>query len=731
MIGARRSWTGFLGVLVVSGSAFAGSASSVKTRPHELPRIDSVEHRYLDAVDVVALEAEDKRLSGRHVPLRVAEPILVDYSLQNAGTWEGRRDGGRFWRLRVSAEGASFMSFKFSDFDLPAGAELYFYSVYRKYQDGPYTDRHNRPARRFGSPMIPGDSALIELYLPEGAGDATLVIESVSHGYRNALGMGSFAYRDDEAAQEKELLNPPVTRAPGNFGCQRDINCPEGAPYQDEKRAVAEGYDGAYICSGQLINNVRQDNRYLYITASHCEWWRDAAGMAFYWNYENSGCGTNDYPPFTYSTGSTDLYHNNSTDINLLELDGTDLETEYNIYFMGFNRSTTAPTSAAMISFPDDKPKQITIDYGPITNCAQGGCGGGWGSNFWRVEDWEVGVDEQGSSGGGLMDQDHLLVGTLTGGIGTDCSNFDWDEFAKISGAWNSLKPFLDPDNTGAISVPGKDGSSPGCSGDPECDDGLPCNGAETCVAGSCQAGTPIDCDDANACTTDSCDPGTGQCNNVAISCDDADACTIDTCDAGTGCINTPIDCDDGDPCTTDSCTGGVCSNDPATPCCGDTFCDPGEDACNCALDCGAPPATETNCTDGIDEDCDSATDCSDADCSSDPACDVPTGEGFILSKNADFSTDDRTYDRTDTLYMLMWTDQVDFNDIKKKEWELKGADGSKVKQNFTNNFDITYTAQFDLLDLPSSETSCTWKGKVEDNNRIKYQPSDVITVLP
>jgi hypothetical protein len=56
-------------------------------------------------------------------------------------------------------------------------------------------------------------------------------------------------------------------------------------------------------------------------------------------------------------------------------------------------------------------------------------------------------------------------------------------------------------------------------------------------------------------------------------------------------------------------------------PVCGDTRCDPGEDQCECASDCGAPPDTETNCSDGIDEDCDTDTDCDDYDCLDDPVC--------------------------------------------------------------------------------------------------------------
>ena len=413
-------------------------------------------------VDVAALLAEDAAPSATAVPLRVAYAIPLNLGMDNAGSWETLPDGGTLWRLRISSPGAVFMSFKFSDFELPAGAELHFVSVHRNYHDGAYTQRHNRPARRFGSPMIPGDSAVIELYLPPGSGSASLQLESVSHGYRDVMGMGSIAAR--AGASSAPGIDPDsFAAAPpgGPFSCQRDIACPEGAPYQDVKRAVAEGYDGTYICSGQLINNARQDNRYLYITAEHCEWWIDPPTMAYYWNYENSGCDTND-APLTFSTGSTDLYHDATADLDLLELDGTDLESSHNIYFTGWNRSTAAPTMGAIISFPDDKPKQIAIANGPIIDCAPGGCAGGWGANWWRVETYDVGVPEGGSSGGGLLDENNLLVGTLTGGVGTNCNNFEWDEYAKIHPQWSNLQPFLDPDVTDVISLAGKDAPEPG-----------------------------------------------------------------------------------------------------------------------------------------------------------------------------------------------------------------------------------------------------------------------------
>ncbi|MCH8879766.1 MAG: S8 family serine peptidase [Planctomycetes bacterium] len=184
----------------------------------------------------------------------------------------------------------------------------------------------------------------------------------------------------------------------------------------------------------------------------------------------------------------------------------------------------------------------------------------------------------------------------------------------------------------------------------PNCDSGLFCDGVETCdPAAGCQAGTPVDCNDGVACTVDSCDEATDSCDNITDDgacdnglfcdgaetcdavlgcqagsgpCDDGVACTVDICDEDFDiCSNPPDDtlCDDGDPCTTDTChTVDGCVNDPIEPAvCGDGCCDSaaGEDQCICPADCGDPPSTETECTDGVDNDCDGLTDTDDLDC--------------------------------------------------------------------------------------------------------------------
>jgi sialate O-acetylesterase len=131
-----------------------------------------------------------------------------------------------------------------------------------------------------------------------------------------------------------------------------------------------------------------------------------------------------------------------------------------------------------------------------------------------------------------------------------------------------------------------------------------------------------------SVCDDGSCDPGEDECNcpedcgtppTTEINCSDG---VDDDCDTYT-------DCDDGD-----------CIGDPACPSCGDATCDAGEDQCNCPEDCGVPPATETACDDGVDNDCDNDTDCDDIDCDGDPACPDCVPKNGACTDNADCCSD-------------------------------------------------------------------------------------------
>ncbi len=125
------------------------------------------------------------------------------------------------------------------------------------------------------------------------------------------------------------------------------------------------------------------------------------------------------------------------------------------------------------------------------------------------------------------------------------------------------------------------------------CDDGLFCDGAETCDAKlDCQSGAPLELNDNVACTVDTCDedndvivhtPDNGLCDNTLF-CDGAE-----TCDAELGCqTGAPPELNDNVACTVDTCDedNDVIVHAADNALCDDgLFCD-GAETCDAKLDC-------------------------------------------------------------------------------------------------------------------------------------------------
>lgn len=76
------------------------------------------------------------------------------------------------------------------------------------------------------------------------------------------------------------------------------------------------------------------------------------------------------------------------------------------------------------------------------------------------------------------------------------------------------------------------------------------------------------------------------------------------------------------------------------TSICGDGYCDPNE-YCSCSGDCGSSSSWETNCSDGIDNNCDGHIDCLDTFCASDPVCQVCLAKGSLCVSNEDCCSGD------------------------------------------------------------------------------------------
>ncbi len=113
-------------------------------------------------------------------------------------------------------------------------------------------------------------------------------------------------------------------------------------------------------------------------------------------------------------------------------------------------------------------------------------------------------------------------------------------------------------DDSSAIDAGAPDGAiadaPPECEVSMDCDDGLFCNGVESCVAGVCTLSDFVACDDGVECTLDFCDEDVDACVSAGPDLDGDGAADANCLDAE----GMPVgaDCDDSECAFEPSCSG-------------------------------------------------------------------------------------------------------------------------------------------------------------------------------
>ncbi len=405
--------------------------------------LDQVDRTVLKPIDPYKLLAEDKKsmkTAKMPGPLRFAVSEKVDLNLRNSGTWKALPDG-RLWRLRIHAPGAVSINLGITGLELPKGVRLWFYTSDGKYVEGSYTSEQRNRKGGLWTPVIPGDEVIIELHVPAEATLPGLKIEQVNKGYR---------------AFSKEGVDKSGT-------CNNDVVCPEGIPWQEQIRSVARyTINGTSLCTGQLMNNTAIDFTPYFLSANHCG--VSASNdhtLVFYWNFQSPICGNLSGGSLAENqTGSIFRASYAPSDFLLLELDAAPVAA--NAYFSGWDATGSVAADTVAIHHPSGDEKAISFNNDPVTSTDYLSNTVIPGEDHWRVDDWEDGTTEGGSSGSCLWDAaTQLCVGQLHGGYAS-CTSDTSDWYGKLSVSWNGggssatrLSDWLDPGSTGTLSLNG------------------------------------------------------------------------------------------------------------------------------------------------------------------------------------------------------------------------------------------------------------------------------------
>ena len=404
---------------------------SMKTTPKSisLNLSNNIPNITLPELDHDMLLLEDLEEMDKNMPYRFGSPVDVNLNLDNSGMWEEVNEG-RIWRLSITSKHAYSINLLYDKFIIPKGAELHVYDKEKFTVLGAFTDKNNKSYETFSTAPTKGDVTIIEYFEPHNVEfNGVIQIGRVVHAY-------------------KDVFYPNESRDYGDSGsCNNNVNCPEFVDWEAEIRSVAMILSGGgfRLCTGSLVNNVRQDLTPYFLTANHCL--GGESNWIFMFNYESPGCNNQNGPTYMTVQGSTLLDNSSSSDYAILRLE-EEIPDTYEVHFAGWDASGSTPSTPVGIHHPSGDIKKISFDYNNASNAG----------NYWDVNNWEDGTTEPGSSGSPLFDGNtHRIVGQLYGGTAS-CTSITYDTYGKVSSSWNlGLKNYLDPDNTGITVLDGMD----------------------------------------------------------------------------------------------------------------------------------------------------------------------------------------------------------------------------------------------------------------------------------
>ncbi|HRX67569.1 MAG TPA: T9SS type A sorting domain-containing protein [Tenuifilaceae bacterium] len=397
------------------------------------------------------------------IPMRMGFSVPAEVRIDQDYTFN--IEGDRVvWQHRIISEGALALGLVFENFIIPDYGKLFIYSPDGQEILGYYDSESSVFSKPFVTNFISGDEVIVEYSekasKQQFASGARISISEVIHLFRG------------------------VSRLSKGLGdsqwCQVNVNCPEGASWQSQKRGVAKMLfkkgSSWYNCTGTLVNNTNEDGKLYFLTADHCggdATEEERSLWQFYFQFERPGCSNDEDPVNSdFVQGCSLVSHaplSGGSDFQLVEI-SSPVSRSSLPYFNGWDISGVASKEGVSIHHPNGDVKKISTFTRTLTTTTPNVGGSIMAVNsawrvYWDETETNFGVTEPGSSGAPLFDTCGLIIGTLAGG-NSSCSNpSETDFYGKFSYHWDSngeendqqLSHWLNPDGVEITALNGFD----------------------------------------------------------------------------------------------------------------------------------------------------------------------------------------------------------------------------------------------------------------------------------
>ncbi len=383
------------------------------------------------------------------------------------GAARGTGSNGFVWTAEVQVPGATALRLHLTDFNLPAGAELYVYNL-KGQAFGPYTGRGPLGDGELHTNTVFGEKLLVQIHAPADLGRAPrLTLEQVG-----VMGARFVAPRYQPQgvfnADDLGAIAKAGNLCSANAACVVNAACQSSAVVSTAKDAVAtmlfQSGASFFICTGGLVaDTVTTSVIPFFLTAHHCiSSSNEAASLETYFDYETTCSNPNCTQPYNNTgdtVGATIKATGSTSDYTLLQLSSAPVTRDGVATYLGWLSTAVANTNNLAlyrISHPQGSPQAYTEG---VVDTSKPTCRSLARGNFIYSRD-TLGATEGGSSGSPVLNAAGQIVGQLYGACGTNLNDVcDAAHNATVDGAFAvsfpALAAFLNPSGGGSCSPVG------------------------------------------------------------------------------------------------------------------------------------------------------------------------------------------------------------------------------------------------------------------------------------
>jgi lysyl endopeptidase len=383
-------------------------------------------------------------------PLPASENVVPLSALP----WQDLGSGIRAARITVSSPGAGGLRIGLTLTLPPPGLALRFRgSTPGAAVQGPIPAARIAADEVYWSPLLDGDTGVVELSLPQGVSfdGATIGLPMLSH-----LSLNSASLKQAD----------PLHNIGQSAACEIDVACIVAPLKQQAATAINATarillieHGNSYLCSGTLLNDSASSGAPWFYTANHCL--EDESGdyaaakgspaavartFQTYWLFQSDACGVDSAANVNFSvltSGTTLLARSVDYDWALVRLN--DASPPPGATFAAWNGNGMLAADAAVDGIHHPQGDLKKFSQGAVKSYRTYDDG----SSFIQMI-WSQGITEPGSSGSGLFTLDASksfleMRGGLYGGVSTCAIPQGVDEYSRLDVALPLVAQYLTP----------------------------------------------------------------------------------------------------------------------------------------------------------------------------------------------------------------------------------------------------------------------------------------------